>query len=121
MEREKEIAKLVNVLHKLARAAFFTSWVKREEEAVKFCVAQYNRVLVRLKELEPGAASLFGELSEEASPQVIRMAAQDLAAYFEDEIPRGREGHHHHHHRRHGHCRPRVAAFVWPHASGRCG
>lgn len=119
MEREKEIAKLVNVLHRIARAASFSSWIKREEEAVKFCVEQYNRVLARLKELEPAVASLFDELAADASPHVVRMAAHDLTAYFEDEIPRGREEHRQHH--RHGHCRPKVAAFVWPHASGRCG
>ena len=64
MEREQEIAKLVNVLHRIGRAAAFSSWVKREEDAVKFCAAQYNRVLARLKELEPAIVTLFGELAE---------------------------------------------------------
>jgi hypothetical protein len=116
VEREQEIAKLVNVLHRIARAASFSSWIKREEDAVKFCAAQYNRVLARLKELEPAILSLFAELAEDASPHVVRMAAHDLAAYFEDEIPARREGR-----GRHGHCRPRAVAFAWPHASGRCG
>jgi hypothetical protein len=48
----------------------------------------------------------------------VRMAAHDLAAYFEDEIPKGRDEHSH---QRHGHCRPRHVVFAWPHASGRCG
>jgi hypothetical protein len=117
VEKEKEIAKLVNVLHRIARAASFSSWIKREEEAVKFCAAQYNRVLARLRELEPAVVSLFDELAVDASPHVVRMASHDLAAYFEDEIPQG--GERHRHHRRQGHCRPKVAAFVWPHASGR--
>lgn len=115
MEREQEIAKLVNVLHRIARAASFSSWVKHEDEAVRFCAAQTNRVLARLKELEPAITSLFGELAEDASPQVVRMAAHDLAAYFEDEIPRGREEH------AGRHCRPRAVAFAWPHMSGKCG
>lgn len=111
MEREQEIAKLVNVLHKIARGAAFSSWVKREADAVKFCSAQYNRVLARLKELEPAIASLFSELSEDASPHITRMAAHDLAAYFEDEIP-GRERHA-------GHCRPHHVAFAWSPSWGR--
>ena len=115
MEREKEIARLVNVLHRIARGAAFSSWVKRETDAVKFCAAQYNRVLARLKELEPAIASLYGELSEDTSPHVTRMAAHDLAAYFEDEIPgrrERREG-------RHGHCGPRTVAFAWSPTWGR--
>ena len=109
MEREKEIAKLVSVLHRIARGAAFSSWVKHEDDAVKFCAAQYNRVLARLKELEPAMISLFGELSETASPLITRMAAHDLAAYFEDEIPGRRESH-----ARAGHCHPRTVAFAWP-------
>ena len=114
MEREKEIAKLVNVLHRIARGAAFSSWIKRDEDGIKFCVAQYNRVLLRLRELEPAIASLFGELSPDASAQVTRMAAHDLAAYFEDEIP-ARHGER----EREGHCRPRVAAFAWSPTWGR--
>lgn len=106
MEREKEIAKLVNVLHKISRAASFSSWIKREDEAVRFCAAQYNRVLKRLKELEPAIVSLFNELGDDASPHIIRMAASDVAAYFEDEIPRGSEG-------RRSRCGPRAYAFAW--------
>jgi hypothetical protein len=113
VEREQEIAKLVNVLHRIARAAAFSSWVKREEDAVKFCAAQYNRVLQRLKELEPAIVSLFGELGEDASPHVTRMAAHDLSAYFEDELPERKE--------RHGrtHCRPHTVAFAWSPMHGR--
>jgi hypothetical protein len=107
VEREQEVAKLVNVLHRIARAAAFTSWIKREDDAVKFCVAQYNRVLLRLKELEPAIVSLYGELNEDASPQVTRMAAHDLAAYFEDELPKHKEGH------GRQHCRPHRFAFAW--------
>lgn len=108
MEREQEIAKLVNVLHRIARAAAFSSWIKREDDAVRFCAAQYNRVLRRLKEIEPNIVSLYGELAADASPHVTRMAAHDLAAYFEDELPLGEER------RGRSHCRPRAKmAFAW--------
>jgi len=112
VEREQEIAKLVNVLNRIGRAAAFSSWIKRDDDAVKFCAAQYNRVLKRLRELEPAIVSLFGELGEDASPHVTRMAAHDLAAYFEDEVPAGAEG------RARRHCRPRVA-FAWSPVHGR--
>jgi hypothetical protein len=112
VEREQEITKLVNVLNRIGRAAAFSSWIKREDDAIKFCVAQYNRVLKRLKELEPAIVSLFSELNEDASPHVTRMAAHDLAAYFEDELPAGSAG------RGRKRCRPRVA-FAWSPMHGR--
>ena len=115
MEREQEIAKLVNVLHRIARAATFSLWVKTEPEAVKFCATQYNKILSRLKELEPNIASVYGQLSEDASAEVVRMAAHDLAAYFEDEP--GVRAHHRHGRR---HCRPHHVAFAWSHAARRC-
>jgi hypothetical protein len=41
------------------------------------------------------------------------MAAHDLAAYFEDELP----GHKEEHERRH--CRPHRVAIAWSHMHGR--
>jgi hypothetical protein len=113
VEREQEIIKLVNVLHRIARAAAFSSWIKREDDAVKFCAAQYNRVLARLRELEPAIVSLFGELGLDASPHVTRMAANDLAAYFEDELPGHKERH------EGASCRPHRVAVAWSHMHGR--
>jgi hypothetical protein len=113
VEREQEITKLVNVLHKIGRSAAFSSWVKRDAETARFCAAQYNRVLSRLREIEPAAASLFGELAADASANVTRMAAHDLAAYFEDEIP-ARPAHHGAHRRR-----PRHMAFAFSRPHGR--
>ena len=115
MEREQEIAKLVNVLHRVARAAVYSSWVRTETEAVRFCVAQYNKVLARLKELEPAIASLYVGLAEDASPEVLRMAAQDLAAYFEDEAGVRKP------HRARPYCGPRPVVFAWSPMSRRCG
>jgi len=82
-----ETMKLVNVLRRIARAAGYAAWVKSDAAAARFCAAQYNRVLVRLNELEPNTKSIFAPLPEESSPDVTRMAARDLAAYFEDEAP----------------------------------
>ena len=115
MERDKEIAKLVNVLYRIARGANYVAMTGGgDPQAARFCVAQYNGVLGRLTEIEPAAGQAFAPLAPEASPEVSRMAARELAAYFEDETRSARG------HRR---ARRRGSARVWvgyyP-SSGRC-
>jgi predicted negative regulator of RcsB-dependent stress response len=113
MERDKEITKLVNVLHRIARAAMYTAWNNAGPDAARFCASQYNKVLRRLSELEPAVAQLFTPLAEDASPEVARLAAAELAAYFEDEQEGGRRSH------RAWRCGNRVWAG-WAGAPGRC-
>jgi hypothetical protein len=84
---EKETVKLLNVLRRIARAAGYAAWTKAGPDATQFCVAQYNRVLARLTELEPSVKPLFTPLSESASAVVIRIAARELLAYFETDEP----------------------------------
>ena len=84
---EQETVKLLNVLRRIARAAGYAAWNKSGSDATQFCVVQYNRVLARLSELEPGVKPLFTPLSESASAEVIRIAARDLLAYFEADDP----------------------------------
>ena len=84
---EKETVKLLNVLRRISRAAGYAAWTKSGTDATEFCVAQYNRVLARLTELEPAIAALFTPLSETASPEVTRMAVRELLAYFEADEP----------------------------------
>ncbi len=85
MERETEIRKLTNVLRRVARSAQYAAWSNSVPDAARFCVRQFNTVLARLTELEPQVAYAFGQLSEEASPQVVRIAAHELAGYFAEE------------------------------------
>jgi hypothetical protein len=87
MERDKEIGKLINVLRRIARAAGHAAW-SRDPEAARFCALQYNKVLARVSELEPAAAPLFASLPENASAEVTKIAAFELAAYFDDEPAR---------------------------------
>jgi hypothetical protein len=84
---EQETRKLLNVLRRIARAAGYLDWSKAGPEATQFLVAQYNRVFARLGELEPSVKPLFTPLSEDASPEVIRIAARELLAYFEADEP----------------------------------
>ena len=86
MERDREIAKLTNVLRRIARAASHAAW-SRDADGARFCVLQYNKILARLGELEPAVATLFTALPADASPDVTRIATNELAAYFEDEAP----------------------------------
>ena len=84
---EKETVKLLNVLRRIARAAGYAAWTKSGPDATQFCVAQYNRVLARLTELEPSLKPLFTPLSVSASPEVVRIASRELLAYFEADEP----------------------------------
>jgi hypothetical protein len=85
MERDREIVKLTNVLHRIVRAANYAAWSNASPDGARFCALQYNKILARLETLEPATKPLFAPLPESASPQVIKMAAGELAAYFEDE------------------------------------
>lgn len=80
---EQEVVKLLNVMRRIARAARYAEWTRSGPDATQFCAAQYNRVLARLGELEPAIKPLFTPVNDSASPQVIRMAAHELIAYFE--------------------------------------
>jgi hypothetical protein len=91
VEREKEIAKLVNVLRQTSRMAMQSEWTGGNQDAAAFCVGQYNRVLTRLKELDTGVAPIFEHLPEGSSITVAAMACRQLAAFFEDEV-RGHRG-----------------------------
>ena len=102
---EKETVKLLNVLRRIARAAGYAAWTKSGADATQFCVAQYNRVLARLTELEPAIKPLFTPLSETASAEVIRIAAKELLAYFEADEPEFARGFYFG-------CRPRHRARV---------
>lgn len=86
MEREKELVKLINVLRRTSRMALQSEWTGGKEDAAAFCTDQYNRVLARLKEIDPGVSSVFDPLPAGSSLTVVAMAARQLAAYYEDEF-----------------------------------
>ena len=102
---EQETVKLLNVLRRIYRAAAYAAWTKAGTDATQFLVAQYNRILARLTEIEPAANALFTPLSDSASPDVIRIATRELYAYFEDETE---------HVRGHRRRRPRVRCIPVP-------
>jgi hypothetical protein len=86
MERDKELVKLINVLRRTSRMALQSEWTGGKEDAAKFCTEQYNRVLSRLKEIDPGVGAVFDPLPAGSSLTVVAMASRQLAAYYEDEL-----------------------------------
>ena len=86
MEREKELFKLINVLRRTSRMALQSEWTGGKEDAAAFCTDQYNRVLARLKEMDPGVGVVFQPLPAGSSLTVVAMASRQLAAYYEDEL-----------------------------------
>jgi hypothetical protein len=113
MEREQEIKKLTTVLQRIARSASYATWSNTAADAALFCVKQYNAVLARLTELEPQVAYAFTQLPETASPQVTRIAARELGAYFEGEGESGEEREGHHRQRRSGCWSARRTRHGW--------
>jgi len=86
MERQKELLKLINVLRRTSRMALQSEWTGGKEDAAAFCTDQYNRVLARLKEIDPGVGVVFEPLPAGSSLTVVAMASRQLGAYYEDEL-----------------------------------
>jgi hypothetical protein len=86
MERDKELIKLINVLRRTSRMALQSEWTGGKEDAAGFCTEQYNRVLSRLREIDPDVAKVFEPLPAGSSLTVVAMASRQLAAYYEDEL-----------------------------------
>ena len=86
MERQKELIKLINVLRRTSRMALQSEWTGGKEDAAAFCTDQYNRVLARLKEIDPGVGVVFEPLPAGSSLTVVAMASRQLGAYYEDEL-----------------------------------
>jgi len=91
MERQKELLKLINVLRRTSRMAQQSEWTGGKEDAAAYCTEQYNRVLARLKEMDPGVAVIFDPLPPGSSLTVVAMASRQLGAYYEDELGPARE------------------------------
>jgi len=103
-EKEQEIRKLMNVLRRTARLAAQASWGcawsgEGREETAKYCAEQYNRILGRLKELDPSVGTIFSPLAEDTRLEVVAIACRQLVAYYEEELEEAeqREGRPHRH------------------------
>ncbi len=86
MEREQELKKLINVLHRTARTAARVQWMNVGENEARFATGQFNRILARLAELDPNVKTVFAPLPEDSSLTTVAMACRQVVSYFEDEI-----------------------------------
>jgi hypothetical protein len=87
MEKEKEMAKLVHVLQQTARMAFQSEWTgSGSNDSAKLCVERHNRILARLKELDPTLSTVFEPLPADSSLTTAAISCRQLASYYEDEL-----------------------------------
>jgi hypothetical protein len=86
MEREQELKKLINVLHRTARTAVRVQWMEVGEDEARFAVAQFNRILARLAEIDANIKTVFEPLPEGSSLTTVAMAARQVVSYYEDEV-----------------------------------
>ncbi|MCI0663321.1 MAG: hypothetical protein L0220_19835 [Acidobacteria bacterium] len=95
MEREQELKKLINVLHRTARTSMRVQWMDVGEDEARFAVAQFNRILARLAEIDANIKTVFEPLPEGSSLTTVAMACRQIVSYYEDEVGVGEEGRHH--------------------------
>lgn len=86
MEREQELKKLINVLHRIARSATRVQWMNAGESEARFAVSQFNKILARLGELDPNIKNVFDPLTEDSSLITVAMACRQVISYYEDEV-----------------------------------
>lgn len=92
MEREQELRKLINVLHRLTRTAARVQWMGAGESEARFAASQYNKVLARLSELDANLKGVFDPLPEDTTLTVVAMAARQVVSYYEDEVKTEHKG-----------------------------
>lgn len=92
MEREQEIRKLINVLHRMTRTAARVQWMGAGETEARFAVSQYNKILARLSELDGNIKGVFAALPEDSTLTVVAMAARQVVSYYEDEVKTEQRG-----------------------------
>jgi hypothetical protein len=86
MEREQELKKLLNVLHRTARSAVRVQWMNAGESEARYAVAQFNKVLARLTELDSSLKNIFDPIPPDASLTTVAIACRQVVSYYEDEV-----------------------------------
>lgn len=86
MEREQELKKLINVLHRTSRAALRVQWMQVGENEARFAAGQFNRILARLGELDANVKLVFVPLPEDSSLTTVALACRQVVSYYEDEV-----------------------------------
>ena len=92
MEREQELRKLINVLHRTGRSAMRVQWTHPGESETHYAVSQFNKILARLGELDPNVKNVFDPLPKDSSLVTVAMACRQVVSYYEDEVKVEEEG-----------------------------
>ncbi len=92
MEREQELKKLINVLHRMTRTAARVQWMGAGEHEAKFATTQYNKIIARLGDLDPNIKGVFDQLPEDSTLTIVAMAARQVVSYYEDEVKTEHKG-----------------------------
>lgn len=86
MDRDTELRKLINVVYRTGKMAYRSQWTGGGEESARFCIEQYNRILARLRELDPEMGAVFVPLESSASLNIVAIACKQVVSYYEDEM-----------------------------------
>lgn len=86
MEREQELKKLINVLHRTARSATRLQWMNVGESESRYAVSQFNKILSRLGTLDPDIKNVFEPLADDSSHLTVAIACRQIVSYYEDEV-----------------------------------
>lgn len=79
---KREANKLAAVLRQIAYDAGHALLCRGDPEITRFCVAQYNRIHARLRELDLDLAAPFGPLADDAGAGEVRIVARALSTYI---------------------------------------
>ncbi len=83
---EASLKKCIQMLQQIKRDAGFVILSQENEDELRFCVQQYNRIYERLVTLDADLVHHFSPLAEESSAGKVRMAASDLMYFLYDRL-----------------------------------
>jgi hypothetical protein len=83
---DKTIKKLVHLLQQITHDAGYAIISNESDATRRFCIQQYNRICLRLMELDRDLASRFAPLPPDCSPGLVRMAARDMACSLKEHL-----------------------------------
>ncbi len=84
--------RLVSILQRIAETARRASLTGELNGAGPAAVAQYNKILARVGALDEAAEAIFEPLSSDASMDEVGFAADQLAGWLREGLPKGEEG-----------------------------
>ena len=85
---ERDLEQMARVLRQVAHDAGCALLGRRDAEALRFCIDQYNRIRTRLGTIDTAYTTLFGRLPADAHPGDVRILARALSLYIREKLRR---------------------------------